>query len=57
MIYQCTGCDTFTLAPLGSIKPNPTANNPQQVKFGIPTGPPVDQFCAHCGHKHHVSKF
>ncbi|XP_011295322.2 tRNA (guanine(26)-N(2))-dimethyltransferase [Musca domestica] len=54
MIYQCTGCDTYTLYPLGTIKPNPTASNPNQVKFGIPTGPPVSEQCEHCGHKHHL---
>uniref|UniRef100_A0A1B0FAT7 tRNA (guanine(26)-N(2))-dimethyltransferase n=1 Tax=Glossina morsitans morsitans TaxID=37546 RepID=A0A1B0FAT7_GLOMM len=41
MIYQCTGCSTFNLHPLGSIKPNPTETRPTQVKFGIPTGPPL----------------
>ncbi|XP_075153046.1 tRNA methyltransferase 1 [Haematobia irritans] len=54
MIYQCTGCDTYTLYPLGTIKPNPTPSNPNQVKFGIPTGPPVTDKCEHCGHKHHL---
>ncbi|XP_065355477.1 tRNA (guanine(26)-N(2))-dimethyltransferase [Calliphora vicina] len=54
MIYQCCGCDTYTLNPLGTIKPNPTPSNPNQVKFGIPTGPPVGLSCEHCGHKHHL---
>ncbi|XP_017115951.1 probable tRNA (guanine(26)-N(2))-dimethyltransferase [Drosophila elegans] len=53
-IYQCTGCETFTLQPLGTIKPNPTAGNPQQLKYGIPTGPTVNSQCEHCGHKHHL---
>ena len=56
MIYQCCGCDTYTLSPLGTTKPNPSTSNPNQVKFGIPTGPPVGMNCEHCGHKHHVSK-
>lgn len=54
-VYQCTGCDTMTLQPLGILKPNPTEKNPNQVKFSIPTGPPVNRTCDHCGHKHHVS--
>lgn len=53
-IYQCTGCETFTLQPLGTTKPNPTAGNPQQLKFGIPTGPAVNSQCEHCGHRHHL---
>lgn len=54
-VYQCTGCETMTLHPLGILKPNPTEKNPNQVKFSIPTGPPVNTNCDHCGHKHHVS--
>ncbi|XP_017065531.2 probable tRNA (guanine(26)-N(2))-dimethyltransferase [Drosophila eugracilis] len=53
-IYQCTGCETFTLQPLGITKPNPTAGNPQQLKFGIPTGPAANTQCEHCGHRHHL---
>ncbi|XP_017012123.2 tRNA (guanine(26)-N(2))-dimethyltransferase [Drosophila takahashii] len=53
-IYQCTGCETFTLQPLGITKPNPTAGNPQQLKYGIPTGPVVNSQCEHCGHRHHL---
>lgn len=55
MVFQCTGCDTLTLQPLGSTKPNPTSSNPNQVKFGTPTGPFVNTNCDHCGHRHHVS--
>uniref|UniRef100_A0A1A9ZX99 tRNA (guanine(26)-N(2))-dimethyltransferase n=1 Tax=Glossina pallidipes TaxID=7398 RepID=A0A1A9ZX99_GLOPL len=54
MIYQCTGCSTFNLQPLGSIKPNPTETRPTQVKLGIPTGPPVNTNCEHCGRKYHL---
>uniref|UniRef100_A0A1B0GE85 tRNA (guanine(26)-N(2))-dimethyltransferase n=1 Tax=Glossina morsitans morsitans TaxID=37546 RepID=A0A1B0GE85_GLOMM len=54
MIYQCTGCSTFNLQPLGLIKPNPTETRPTQVKFGIPTGPPINTNCEHCGQKHHL---
>ncbi|KAG4072734.1 hypothetical protein HA402_001846 [Bradysia odoriphaga] len=53
-VYQCTGCDTLTLQSLGIIKPNPSQSNPNQVKFGIPTGPAVNSHCAHCNHRHHT---
>lgn len=56
-VYQCTGCDTLTLQPLGIVKSNPSASNPNQVKFGIPTGPAVNSNCVHCHHRHHVIQF
>lgn len=54
MIYQCCGCNTFTLHPLGVLKKHPKANRPDQVKYGLPTGLPVGQKCEHCAHTHHV---
>ncbi|KAB0794028.1 hypothetical protein PPYR_13648 [Photinus pyralis] len=48
MVYQCNGCETFTLSPLGVLK---TADN-KQVKFKLPTGPPVNSQCEHCQHSH-----
>ncbi|XP_052897271.1 tRNA (guanine(26)-N(2))-dimethyltransferase-like [Anopheles moucheti] len=54
MVYQCTGCEALTLQPLGVLKPNPTEANPQQIKFGIPTGPFVGSRCEHCNHQHHM---
>ncbi|XP_055595180.1 tRNA (guanine(26)-N(2))-dimethyltransferase [Uranotaenia lowii] len=54
MVFQCTGCESFTLQPLGSLKPNPTPTQPEQVKFGIPTGPFVSTKCEHCYHQHHM---
>ncbi|XP_063702750.1 tRNA (guanine(26)-N(2))-dimethyltransferase [Culicoides brevitarsis] len=54
MVYMCTGCDALTLQPLGILKPNPTEKNPKQVKFALPTGPPVSKSCEHCGHPHHI---
>lgn len=53
-VYQCTGCDTLTLQPLGIIKANPSPSNPNQVKFGLPTGPAINTNCVHCQHRHHV---
>ncbi|XP_074027535.1 tRNA (guanine(26)-N(2))-dimethyltransferase isoform X2 [Leptinotarsa decemlineata] len=51
-VYHCTGCGSFTLQPLGILKTNEKHKN--QVKFAIPTGPPVSQKCEHCGHSHHM---
>uniref|UniRef100_W8B9H9 tRNA (guanine(26)-N(2))-dimethyltransferase n=1 Tax=Ceratitis capitata TaxID=7213 RepID=W8B9H9_CERCA len=54
MIFQCTGCETFTLQPLGNVKVSTTDKGKSQTKFGIPTGPSVGTNCEHCGHKHHM---
>ncbi|XP_052864542.1 tRNA (guanine(26)-N(2))-dimethyltransferase [Anopheles cruzii] len=54
MVFQCTGCESFTLQPLGVLKPNPTEANPKQIKFGLPTGPFVGSRCEHCNHQHHM---
>ncbi|XP_058824535.1 tRNA (guanine(26)-N(2))-dimethyltransferase [Topomyia yanbarensis] len=54
MVFQCTGCESFTLQPLGILKSNPTEQNPNQIKFGIPTGPFVSSRCANCNHQHHM---
>ncbi|KAJ8981890.1 hypothetical protein NQ317_007282 [Molorchus minor] len=51
-VYHCTGCDTFTLQPLGILKTKEKQQN--VVKFSIPTGPPASQKCVHCGHPHHI---
>ncbi|KAG8037090.1 hypothetical protein G9C98_004412 [Cotesia typhae] len=45
MVYQCTGCETMTLGPLG-IRVNKAHKLPQSL--------PVGQLCKHCNHKHHV---
>ncbi|XP_064537330.1 tRNA (guanine(26)-N(2))-dimethyltransferase [Drosophila montana] len=52
-IYQCTGCETYTLQPLGTVR-SKSADQPQLVKFGIPTGPAVNTQCQHCSHRHHL---
>ncbi|XP_072395920.1 tRNA (guanine(26)-N(2))-dimethyltransferase isoform X1 [Diabrotica undecimpunctata] len=49
-VYHCTGCDSFTLQPLGITKTGEKGN----VKFKIPTGPPVSPNCEHCGNTHHI---
>lgn len=52
-IYQCTGCETFTLQPLGTVRQK-SPEQPHLVKFGIPTGPAVNSQCEHCNHRHHL---
>ncbi|KAL1521571.1 hypothetical protein AB1Y20_021230 [Prymnesium parvum] len=48
-VYQCCGCDTFTLQPLARrvVKGN-------SEKVTAAQGPPVDKRCEHCGFVHHV---
>lgn len=53
MIYQCVGCDTFTLQPLGTIKKHMTANS-CQIKYALPMGPKINSLCEYCSHRHHV---
>ncbi|TDG49477.1 hypothetical protein AWZ03_004160 [Drosophila navojoa] len=52
-LFQCTGCEAFTLQPLGTVR-SKSAEQPQVVKFGIPTGPAVNSQCEHCNHRHHL---
>ncbi|XP_074649968.1 tRNA (guanine(26)-N(2))-dimethyltransferase-like [Tubulanus polymorphus] len=47
MVYQCVGCETYTLQPLGLAEPHKGS-----VKFAPGRGPPVDAACAHCNHAH-----
>ncbi|XP_067626113.1 tRNA (guanine(26)-N(2))-dimethyltransferase [Eurosta solidaginis] len=54
MVFQCTGCDTYTLQPMGIVKSKISDKGNAEVKFGIPTGPNVNTNCAHCSHKHHM---
>nr|CAD7444722.1 unnamed protein product [Timema bartmani] len=51
-VYQCVGCETMTLQPLGLC--NKIGSKPSQTKFVLPHGPPVDALCQHCGHKHRI---
>lgn len=45
MVYQCVGCESMTIQPLGT-KINGS--------YKLPAGPPVDNLCKYCQHKHHV---
>ncbi|XP_077490410.1 tRNA methyltransferase 1 [Amblyomma americanum] len=49
LVYQCSGCETFTLQPLGRC-----AEKGNSFKFSPALGPPVGLACMHCGHKHHI---
>ncbi|KAL6907618.1 hypothetical protein ACP4OV_002657 [Aristida adscensionis] len=48
-VYQCVGCDSFHLQPLGRTV---TKNN--SVKYAPGTGPVVPQECSDCGKKFNV---
>lgn len=49
MVYQCSGCETFSLQPLGRC-----TEKGNSFKFSPALGPPVGLTCSHCGHKHHI---
>ncbi|XP_015118486.1 probable tRNA (guanine(26)-N(2))-dimethyltransferase isoform X1 [Diachasma alloeum] len=46
MVYQCTGCESIMIHPLGMKKLN--------GGYKLPMGPPVDQLCKFCQYKHHI---
>lgn len=54
MHYMCTGCQTYTLQPLGILKPNPTEKNPNQVKYALPVVPSVRERCEQCNNRYHM---
>lgn len=49
MVFQCTGCETMTLQPLGKCTPH---ENMKNFRFSQAVGPVVGQVCEHCGFKH-----
>jgi hypothetical protein len=51
-VFQCTGCETLSLQPLGVS--HQYGEKPHQFKITLPHGPPVGALCEHCRHKHHV---
>ncbi|KAL3273071.1 hypothetical protein HHI36_014526 [Cryptolaemus montrouzieri] len=51
-VYHCTGCDSFTLQPLGILKNQGENTNP--IKFGLPAVPSVPQKCEHCSGTQHM---
>ena len=48
-VYQCSGCDTYSLQPLARIVER---NGHEKIVPG--QGPPVSRECEHCGRVHHV---
>lgn len=54
MLHQCTGCGALVCQPLGILKPNPSAKNPNQVKYALPVGPYIKDRCEHCNHRYHT---
>ncbi|XP_054923702.2 tRNA (guanine(26)-N(2))-dimethyltransferase isoform X2 [Dermacentor andersoni] len=50
LVYQCSGCETFSLQQLGRC----TERENRSFKFSPAVGPPVGLTCSHCGHKHHI---
>ncbi|KDR12969.1 putative N(2),N(2)-dimethylguanosine tRNA methyltransferase, partial [Zootermopsis nevadensis] len=49
LVFQCTGCETLSLQPLGV-----SHQYGDKLKFTLPHGPPVGAVCEQCGHKHHI---
>lgn len=48
-VYQCSGCDTYSLQPIARITER---NGHEKIVPG--QGPPVGRECEHCGRVHHV---
>lgn len=53
MVYQCVGCETLTLQPMGEFK-NINPKNPNQMKTVLPHVPTVSESCPHCDMKYHI---
>jgi len=51
-VYQCSGCESFAIQPLGRLMSHRLGEG--HIKFGIPTGPPVGPNCEFCRYTHHV---
>eukprot|EP00092_Neocalanus_flemingeri_P027579 GFUD01029921.1.p1 GENE.GFUD01029921.1~~GFUD01029921.1.p1 ORF type:complete len:578 (+),score=169.81 GFUD01029921.1:53-1735(+) len=51
-VYQCTGCESLALQPLGRLTTHKQGGG--HIKYCLPSGPPVDRHCAHCGNSHHI---
>lgn len=52
MVYQSVGSKSFTAHRLG--RATVSESNPNSIKYGVNTGPPVDQKSQHCDTTHHV---
>merc|ERR1711894_704993 len=47
--YQCTGCESFQIQPLGLLIPAEDGTN--NFKYKLPTGPPMSNPCKYCDHQ------
>lgn len=46
LVYQCVGCETITIQPLGTMN--------EKNKHKLPQAPAVDKLCSFCQQKHHM---
>ncbi|KAI1320480.1 RNA methyltransferase tRNA(m5U54)methyltransferase [Mortierella claussenii] len=51
LAYVCSGCQSTYTQSLGKVSENAKGNK----KFGVNTGPPINQNCEHCGGRFHVA--
>lgn len=47
-VYQCTGCETINVQPLGVLIPG--EDDSKNIKYKLPHGPPVSNRCTYCDH-------
>ncbi len=48
-VYQCTGCESISVQPLGKL-----LQEEGHLKYKLVTGPPVAERCEHCGRPYHM---
>lgn len=53
LVYQCVGCETLTLQPMGEFK-SISEKNPNQMKTMLPHVPTVSENCPHCDMRYHL---
>ncbi|XP_034252732.1 probable tRNA (guanine(26)-N(2))-dimethyltransferase isoform X2 [Thrips palmi] len=53
LVYQCVGCETLTLQPMGEFK-SISEKNPNQMKTLLPHVPSVSETCPHCDMRYHL---
>jgi len=51
-VYQCTGCESLAFQRLGKLTTHKAGGG--HIKYCLPSGPPVDRHCEHCGNGHHI---
>ncbi|KAL0279521.1 UNVERIFIED_CONTAM: hypothetical protein PYX00_001059 [Menopon gallinae] len=53
MLYNCTGCGTMNLQPLGIVNVSCDENQTKR-SYKLPPAPVVDKLCSHCNGKHQL---